>query len=42
MMNVVLGILAIANLLIAFNYAIDKDVARTIIHCAIFMCLMLY
>lgn len=37
----ILGILIVANLLIAVTYAIDNDIAHTIFHCAIVICLML-
>lgn len=41
MTKVILGILAIANLFIAFTYVIDNDIAHVIFHCAIFVCLIL-
>lgn len=41
MINIILGILVIANLLIAYTYAIDSDIAHTIVHCTVVICLML-
>ena len=41
MINIILGILVIANLLIAFTYYIGNDIAHTIFHFAIVICLML-
>ena len=41
MINIISGILVIANLLIAYTYAIDSDIAHTIIHFAIVICLIL-
>ena len=41
MTKVILGIFAIANLLLAFSYSKDRDVSRVIISCTTAICVMM-